>query len=163
MIIFENDPNLLNYYIDTDGDGIADFWDNHPTYPDANANGTMDGDETALINFVNVDETRNYNGEAYTTTTIAPPFFIYDGSLIDSTKSNTGLKALVPQRQSAIHTTATGNGALYYINYNSGVYVWNRRVPTWHADTSIADAQKSRFINGNYSGGRFNPEQFNRV
>ncbi len=43
-----NNANIIDVYLDNDGDGIPNNWDNHPQYFDANANGQLDGMEYAV-------------------------------------------------------------------------------------------------------------------
>ena len=38
--------DIVDIYIDSDGDGITDAWDRDPAFPDVNVNGILDGNET---------------------------------------------------------------------------------------------------------------------
>lgn len=41
--------DIIDCYMDNDGDEIPNNWDDHPDYPDANANGKLDGLDNTII------------------------------------------------------------------------------------------------------------------
>jgi hypothetical protein len=141
---FETDPNLINYYLDSDGDNMPNYWDLYPEYPDADMNGILDGIQTSPVTLISTPESIAYGGEALTNILVSMPFN-FDGTLSANVKTTSALKAYTPQVTSV--PTAI-NGGLYYLNGSTLI----RKVPTWDIDPITALNQKSRFIHGTVTG-----------
>jgi|GEM_PF-5837004 len=81
--------NIVDCYLDSDGDLIPDAWDLHPRYPDADGNGILDGQQASVVSLItttddsllydNIDTSSLPSGTSYTvptpsTLTIATPY-----------------------------------------------------------------------------------------
>lgn len=136
--------DITDTYIDSDGDGIPDAWDGDPQYPDANANGILDGSESSGITFVSApDSASNSSATNVGTMTFYPPI-LFDGSVNNpSSYSFTPPKSTVSLARYYDPTTKTTG---LYFNVNGSL---TRKVNYW---SSLS--QKVNFINGTVSGSK---------
>jgi len=171
--------DIVDVYMDTDGDGIPDAWDDHPTYFDANGNAILDGSEFPNINIVfngAPDTELNQVGAAYVfadaahpvpgvTPIIAPPYqYIIStmaGDLRDSKKNNGGLRSYIPQSYySDFRVYNSGAGNKLYIECDAdtlgNIDDLCRQFPTWDPVLANELLDKSRFIHGTSNGAVIN-------
>ena len=165
--------NLIDVYIDTDGDGIPDAWDNKPTYFDADANGVLDGYQMSLGSFNSsgslINQFSSVGTGDYTYPVpgvnqtsggynVGPPIstpFLFYGPFCDTRKTVATKKSLIAD--SVLSQFKTNSGKLY-VQCDTGSGTYNdlcRFYPTWGSSGAGALTimqQKERFINGHICG-----------
>jgi len=163
--------DIIDVYIDSDGDGISDAWDRDPEYFDVNINGNLDGNELGvLVDFWNLANKCGNGGTSINCpsfsddiTAAGLPAFYASGTnrYIISTpyQSNDPIEPsrtarYLPLFKDAMFVTYdnAGNKALYYDVDGTN---YTRKYPTWweHAGSAAARrAIKKDFIHGAESG-----------
>lgn len=165
--------DIVDVYIDTDGDGIPDAWDNQPTYFDANGNGVLDGLESAVGFNAAANIILNVAGVPYVFPVpginqvvnnpvtslpvnggpIVSTPFIYDGTQRDSRKNNAAVLTLTPEIYYGMYNVSGGR---LYIQCDGDADAsfddLCRQYPTWSPILATRLAQKSRYIYGTVNG-----------
>ena len=141
--------DITSAYIDSNGNGIPDAWDNNPSYPDADANAVFDGSQAsigALVTNAIIPDIYNFNCATYNTTYISTPYDL-NGNL--NSPGNTFAPSLfsVNYISNEIYNSNSYN-AIYYCN---GANTRRSMVVL----TSIND--KAKFFNGIVVGGMLDP------
>jgi hypothetical protein len=144
-----NNTFITDCYIDSDGDGIPDAWDNAPDYPDVDGDGILDGQQTS-ISPISPALSDSITSPPETVTAsdsliIATPLKI-DGTPNSSIKSDPSLKSFSPAQFSI--DLGLYNNALYF-KKDATTYI--RKMPIM---TTLAEREK--FINGTISGSTIN-------
>jgi len=130
--------DIIDCYIDSDGDGIPDAWDGDPQYPDADGNGIPDGEQIVQPVFTGIDDIAIITSQTGSIN-IAPPFKM-DSSL--NSVSNTHVPAVFTVNY------GTSGGALYF--QQSGT-TYTRKMPLMSTL-----AEKEHFIHGTSDGSTIN-------
>lgn len=163
--------DIVDVYIDSDGDGIPDAWDDDPEYFDVNVNGRLDGQEDTGVNMwtqtrcrddsaVGIcasfrDDSSDSTGTATITTGYSPsgslPIYIstpYD--INDNVETNHTARYL-PEftiGDFVLYDHNTNGPALYY---NTGGASYSRVFPTWW-DKPPANRRQEK-VNGGFVHG----------
>jgi hypothetical protein len=152
-----DDTEIVNCYIDNDGDSIPNAWDGDPLYADIDADGTLDGRQTTLGTEIYdptiPDEVDTSTGTVVISSsgayTVATPYTI-TGVLNDSKKNDSTLTSYTPQRLT-FNYIRSSSGSYDAIYYKKSGTIYTRKTTNL---TSLA--AKSRFINGTVSGTTIN-------
>ena len=170
--------DIVDVYIDADGDGIPDAWDDRPTYFDANNNGKLDGLESSVgFNAADDNQIDKYvssapylfpvpglnqvfGGVTYGPLLATP--FAWSGAYMDSRKNNPALSSLIPEFNYSRFLSYMGG---LYIQCDADADGSNddlcRQYPTWGSagGTGSILGDKERFINGSIIGANIDLNQ----